>query len=81
MGLLCGQRSRPIGFAEAAPSEAAAFYRTQPADMGNTIDVIENEGRDESPGPEAEEIFEGNEPYIRPQGAAFEDKDSDILTQ
>jgi hypothetical protein len=26
-------------------------------------------------------MFEGHEPYVRPQNAAFDDKDSEVLTQ
>ena len=76
MGLLCGQRTRPTGFTEPTPSEVAAFYRTQNPEANNTIDVPEGEQtRDDSPGPEAEDFFEGTEPYVRPQNAPFDEKD------
>jgi len=38
MGLLCGQKTRPAGFAEATPSELATFYKTQQGEAGHTID-------------------------------------------
>ena len=28
-----------------------------------------------------EDVFEGHDPYVRPQNAAFDDKESDTLTQ
>ena len=74
MGLLCGQRTKPAGFVEPTPSEVAAFYKTQGAEVNNhTIDVAEGDKtRDDSPGPDEEEdVFEGAEPYVRPQFAAF----------
>ena len=75
MGLLCGQRTRPSGFVEPTPSETAAFYRTQAAEVGNyTIDVAEgDQTRDDSPAPEEEDVFEDAEPYVRPQYAPFEE--------
>ena len=82
MGLLCGQKTRPAGFADGAASEVGTFYRTQNPELNNTIDVPEGEQtRDDSPGAEAEELFEGTEPYVRPQNAPYEEKDSDTLTQ
>lgn len=76
MGLLCGQKTRPVGFADPTASEAGAYYRTQNLEGNNTIDVPEGEHtRDDSPDPEAEDIFEGAEPYIRRQNAGYEDKD------
>jgi len=30
---------------------------------------------------EEAEFFEGNEPYVRPQNVAFDEKESDTLTQ
>jgi len=73
MGLLCGQRTRPAGFIEPTPSEVAAFYRTQGAEVNNhTIDVAEGDKtRDDSPGPEEDDVFEDAEPYVRPQFAPF----------
>lgn len=81
MGLLCGQKTRPTGFVEPTPSECDAFYKTQQAaDQSNTIDYQPGERRN-SVGDEANEILEGPEPYVRPQNAAFDDKESDTLTQ
>ena len=78
MGLLCGQRTRPSGFAEATPSELATFYKTQQAAAGQTIEYLEGERRNAS---DAEDVFEGRDPYVRPQNAHFDDKESDTLTQ
>ena len=59
MGLLCGQKTRPTGFAEPTPSECAAFYKTQQAvDQSNTIDYQPGERRN-SAEEEAIEILEG----------------------
>ena len=79
MGLLCGQRSRPTGFAEATPSETGPFYKTQAAEGSNTIDFLNGEGRNGSPGPA--ELLGGHDPYVRPQNAAFDERESDTLTQ
>ena len=85
MGLLCGQRTRPAGFAEPTPSEVAGFYRTQHAEVNKTIDVADgDQTRDDSPGPDDDELFEGAEPYVRPQNAPFDENQrdqSDTLTQ
>lgn len=78
MGLLCGQKSRPTGFAEATPSEYGA-YKTQAADGSNTIDFMNGDRRNASPEPA--ELLGGHDPYVRPQNAAFDDKESDTLTQ
>lgn len=77
MGLLCGQKTRPAGFAEATPSELATFYKTQQGEAGHTIDYQNGERRHA----EADDVFEGHDPYVRPQNAHFEDKESDTLTQ
>lgn len=76
MGLLCGQKTRPSGFADATPSEMAGYYKTQGADGSNTIDYQNGRGS-----PEREDPFEGRDPYVRPQNAAFDEKESDTLTQ
>jgi len=74
MGLLCGQRTRPVGFVEPTPTEIATFYRTN-NDVNNTIDVPDGEQtRDESPGREDDDLFEGVETYVRPQNAPFEER-------
>ena len=81
MGLLCGQKTRPSGFAEATPSELGAFYKTQQADANeHTIDYQNGERRNASDAA-ADDVFEGHDPYVRPQNAVFEDKESDTLTQ
>ena len=72
MGLLCGQKTRPTGFAEPTPSEVAAFYKTQQAEQSNTIDYGFDERRNSSPTEDAE-VLEGAEPYVRPQNVAFEE--------
>ena len=79
MGLLCGQKTRPGGFAEPTPTEVNCFYKTQQAEQSNTIDY-QMGGRRTSAQEEAE-FFEGTEPYVRPQNVAFDEKESDTLTQ
>ena len=78
MGLLCGQKSRPVGFAEPTPTEVEAFYKTQQAEQSNTIDYQMGERRGSAQ--EEADFFEGTEPYVRPQNVAFDEKESDTLT-
>ena len=81
MGLLCGQKTRPSGFAEATPSELAGYYKTQKEEGNeNTIDYGNGERRNGQDAA-ADDVFEGHDPYVRPQNVGFEDKESDTLTQ
>ena len=79
MGLLCGQKTRPSGFADATPSELAAHYRSEEG-AGQTIDYQNGERRHASDAA-ADDVFDGRDPYVRPQNAHFDDKESDTLTQ